>query len=232
METGMIIEKQELFFLLSCKGCRSCPSVFRPDVRGTQEEILESLFRKEWIVNTGKHFQVERKIAETVRQIAEAEETLCLCHGNRRRELLYLYPGEKILAVQESFLRKNALRVFSLAEGDLRLFLEEQGILDKGFGWEPAPYVDESAEMMPQQLERRSDLAAYPWLCLLVTAEDGASSQIHGRMGVMYTGFQKEIVTELTADGIVRKEPYAAERLTELLLERLCGKSADDREGA
>lgn len=220
METGMMVEKQELLFLLSCRGCRSCPSVFRPKEKERPERILEGMFQKGWITNTGDRFQVTRPLAEAVRQIAGAGTLLCLCHGNRERELLYLYPGKKLLAVQESFTRRNALRLLYMDREGLQLFLEEQGLLGPDPGWEPLPYVDGNVRILPEQVKRRSELAAYPWLLLLTEILDGKSGWRLGAIGIVRKGFQDEIVEEDT-EGSQRAEAYTAERFMERLLKEL-----------
>lgn len=219
METGMIVEKRELFFLLSCRGLKSCPSVFAPDDNGRPEEILESLFRKGRITNAGERFQVDRELAGAVRQITEAKAFLCLCHGNRKRELLYLYPGDRILAVQEIFQRKHALRLLFLEREDLGLYLKEQDLLVAEQNWEPLPYVDKTAPIMPIQIQKRSDLADHPWLWLLAEEMDGQSDQIFRQMGIVRAGFQNEIVIEDMAEGVQTREPYEEGHFVEKLLE-------------
>lgn len=221
METGMIMEKREIFFLLACRGCKSCPAVFEPDDAGKPEEILEGLFRKGLIVNTGERFRVKEPLAGAVKRIAEAKELFCLCHGNRKREILYLYPGERVLAVQEIFLRKKTLRLIFLDKEKLQLFLEEQGILGDEGGWEPLPYVDETVPMLPEKLSDRNELTAYPWVRLAAERIDGNDGQIKEHFGIVRIGFRDELLTENYEKGDVEKEPYTAGRFMEKLLEGL-----------
>ena len=222
METGMIIEKGELFFLLSCKGCKSCPSLFCPKEEKRPEEILDSLFRKGRISNTGEKFRVERRLAEAVNQMAEAEEILCLCHGDRSRELLYLYPGERLLAVQEMFARKNALRMVYLEKETLRLFLEEQGLLGEDPGWEPLPCKEgiEAEELLPERIQTRSAMKEYPWIRLIVEAVETGTGRVNRQIGILRIGFQEELLTADRAEDRVEREPYTAERFMERLMEK------------
>lgn len=216
-----MVEKQELSFLLSCNGCRNCPSVFVPKGKECPEAVLESLFRKGWIINTGEKFQVGYPLVDMVRQITEAEKYLCLCHGNMERELLYLYPGVRILAVQESFTRKNALRLLYLDRENFQLFLEEQGLLSVDQRWEPAPLMEETARFLPEHIYRRSDLTDFPWIHLLIQILDGESAEILGTVGIIRKGLQEVIAEEYQNSFSIALEPYAAERLTENLLEIL-----------
>lgn len=221
METGIMVEKKELFFLLSCRGCRSCPSIFEPKEKEDTEAVLGSLFRKGWITNLGDRFQVGYPLADVVNQIAKAKEILCLCHGNPERELLYLYPGERILAVQESFTRKNALRVLYPDRENFQMFLEEQGLLGVDQRWEALPYMDETKNLLPKRLDRRSELTDFQWIRLLTQILDGSTGEILGVVGIVRKGLQEKIAEEDRMNGSMVMEPYTAERFTEKLLKIL-----------
>lgn len=218
METGIVVEKKELFFLLSCKGCGSCPSVFEPKEKTDTVVVLESLFRKGWIINYGEGFQVNGVLRDAVSQIAEATRLLCLCHGNPERELLYLYPGEKILAVQESFTRKNALRLLYLNRDDFQRFMEEQSLLSMDQRWETLPYMDETVSILPKRLDRRSELSDFRWIRLLAQVLDGTSGEVLEIIGIVRKGLEEEIVEEDRLAGNIEMKPYSAERFMEKLL--------------
>lgn len=231
MEAGMIIEKSELYFLLSCKGCKCCPSLFRPQEEERPEAVLERLFRKGRISNTGERFRVERELADRVGQITEAEHVLCLCHGDRSRELLYLYPGERILAVQEMFPRKNALRLLDQERDGLHLFLEEQGLLGEEPGWEPRPCKAgmKTEELLPEQIQARSFTEAYPWIRLIAERAETATGRVTCQIGIVRTGFQEELLTADRVEETVERELYTVERFMEELWQSL-GIYSDERD--
>lgn len=162
-------------------------------------------------------------LADRVNQIAEAKELLCLCHGNPKRELLYLYPGDRILSVQESFTRKNALRLLYLDREDFQLFLEEQGLLGVDQRWEPMPFMDETVRLLPERLGRRGDLADFRWIRLLVQILEGGAGELLGNVGIVRKGLQEKIVEENRTDSSMVLEPYTAERFVEKLLKILYG---------
>ena len=109
----MIIKKQELCFLLFCKGVKKCPGIFAVDGKQDAAQILKALFQKGWLENTGEHFRVREPLAKLLGQMAKAETLVALYPGNPAREWTYLYPGEEIVAVQEVQQRKEAVRLFS-----------------------------------------------------------------------------------------------------------------------
>lgn len=215
----MIVKKKELLFLISCRSSKYYPALFEPDRAGEPQIILESLFQKGWIENTGERFRVVPEVAAWVKQISGADMLLCLYSADRRKELLYLYPGEKILAVQESFCRKDALRLLELETDEISGYLEEQGLLGEDSGWEPLPCTDRSTEILPGRMEKRSGLSAYPWVRLLAELVDTESGCVLGHAGIIRNGFRDEIIMEDRTEGRTVTEPYTSEKFTEILLD-------------
>ncbi len=219
METGMIIDRQDLYFLLACKGCKSCPSFFEPEDKGSSREILERLYRTGWIENTGKRFRVEKIMARAVEQISGSARTIGMCHGNRKKELVFLYPGETVLAVQEVSRRKHMLRLTFLERCGLKTYLEEQGLLGEDESWEPLPYTAGMGSILPEQITRRSDLEGYPWIRLLALVSESGSERTEKRIGIIRNGFGEEIVLETFPGEKPELEPYTEERFLERLLD-------------
>ena len=87
MENGMIIKKQELCFLLFCKGVKKCPGIFAVDGKQDAAQILKALFQKGWLENTGEHFRVREPLAKLLWQMAKAETLVALYPGNPARPL-------------------------------------------------------------------------------------------------------------------------------------------------
>ena len=166
MENGMIIKKQELCFLLFCKGVKKCPGIFAVDGKQDAAQILKALFQKGWLENTGEHFRVREPLAKLLGQMAKAETLVALYPGNPAREWTYLYPGEEIVAVQEVQQRKEAVRLFFIEKDQFQDFLREQGLTGEDDSWEALPYRD-MEEILPQTLDNRKELQAYPWISLL-----------------------------------------------------------------
>lgn len=220
----MIVEKRELIFLLSCRGCRTCPEAFEPEASPDPEEILEGLFQKGWLENRNSFFQVQEPLAGAVSQIAGAKRILSFCPGNPRRELMFLYPGEVLLAVQESFRRKNALRLVFLEKEELPLFLEEQGLLGEE-EWEPRPCPEETKALLPEKPERREELEEWPWIRMLVEQTDGQTGETLEQMAVLRKGLEDVMVTALSEraeDGSrenYRIEPYEEKKFTDRILQ-------------
>lgn len=223
MEKGLVVEKQSLFFLLRCRGCSRCPSLFEPEVQEEPRKILETLFGKGQIENTGDHFRVSGPLAAAVDQIADADSVACLYHGCREKELLYLYPGEKILAVQEMFCRKQALRLIFLEKDHLKEFLEEQELLGECGGWDPLPFTDEGLPPLPERLGRRAELGNYPWIRLLARMTDNDTGYAGIQIGIVRNGLTEEILAENMENGSVEQEPYTADRFLDRLLARWKG---------
>ena len=221
MERGIIVEKQELMFLLSCNGCRTCPAAFlsKADARPAEpEEILKGLFQKGWVKNDQSCFQVQKPLSDAVKQITEAKRVFNFCHGNPERELMFLYPGESLLAVQEIFRRKNAVRMTRVEKNEIFLFLNEQGFTGIDEDWEPLPCPGEMEELLPKKLEQRGELKAYPWVRLLVSVTDGQTGEMLERTAVFRKGFSDMTITQSgREDGREYKsaEPYDAEKFTE-----------------
>ena len=180
MERGIIVEKQELMFLLSCNGCRTCPAAFlsKADARPAEpEEILKGLFQKGWVKNDQSCFQVQKPLSDAVKQITEAKRVFNFCHGNPERELMFLYPGESLLAVQEIFRRKNAVRMTRVEKNEIFLFLNEQGFTG----------IDERASAKEAGAERRTQSIS------LGTSACKCDRRTDRRDARAYGGFPKRI---------------------------------------
>lgn len=152
----MIIKKQELCFLLFCKGVKKCPRIFVGEEKQDAAQILKALFQKGWLENTGEHFRVREPLAKLLGQMAKAETLVALYPGNPAREWTYLYPGEEIVAVQEVQQRKEAVRLFFIEKDQFQDFLREQGLTGEDDSWEALPYRD-MEEILPQTLDNRKE---------------------------------------------------------------------------
>ena len=224
MEKGLIVEKTELMFLLSCRGLKVCPAAFRPEKSNNPPEtegILKSMFQKGWLENDGSFFRVKEPLAGAAGRIAEAERVFCFCHGNPERELLFLYPGDPVLAVQESFRRKNALRMTYFEKKDLTRFLEEQGMTGEDGDWEPRPCPEGTEELLPERVETRGALKAYPWIRLFISVSEGQTGKELGRLAVIRTGIYDLAAAETgldTGEESEMVECFSAGRLAGIIL--------------
>lgn len=186
----MIIKKQELCFLLFCKGVKKCPRIFVGEEKQDAAQILKALFQKGWLENTGEHFRVREPLAKLLGQVAKAETLVALYPGNPAREWTYLYPGEEIVAVQEVQQRKEAVRLFFIEKDQFQDFLREQGLTGEDDSWEALPYRD-MEEILPQTLDNRKELQAYPWISLLAVQMDAKTGEKAGQTGVAAPGYSQ-----------------------------------------
>ena len=209
MENGMIIKKQELCFLLFCKGVKKCPGIFAVDGKQDAAQILKALFQKGWLENTGEHFRVREPLAKLLGQMAKAETLVALYPGNPAREWTYLYPGEEIVAVQEVQQRKEAVRLFFIEKDQFQDFLREQGLTGEDDSWEALPYRD-MEEILPQTLDNRKELQAYPWISLLAVQMDAKTGEKAGQTGGARRGIHRMLVEEDAMDETRKTGPYRA----------------------
>ncbi|MBR9937099.1 hypothetical protein KE513_06080 [Oscillospiraceae bacterium Marseille-Q3528] len=222
MENGMIIKKQELCFLLFCKGVKKCPGIFAVDGKQDAAQILKALFQKGWLENTGEHFRVREPLAKLLGQMAKAETLVALYPGNPAREWTYLYPGEEIVAVQEVQQRKEAVRLFFIEKDQFQDFLREQGLTGEDDSWEALPYRD-MEEILPQTLDNRKELQAYPWISLLAVQMDAKTGEKAGQTGVARLGIHRMLVEEDAMDETRKTGPYRESFLVSWLEEALSG---------
>ena len=222
MENGMIIKKQELCFLLFCKGVKKCPGIFAVDGKQDAAQILKALFQKGWLENTGEHFRGREPLAKLLGQMAKAETLVALYPGNPAREWTYLYPGEEIVAVQEVQQRKEAVRLFFIEKDQFQDFLREQGLTGEDDSWEALPYRD-MEEILPQTLDNRKELQAYPWISLLAVQMDAKTGEKAGQTGVARLGIHRMLVEEDAMDETRKTGPYRESFLVSWLEEALSG---------
>ena len=223
MENGMIIKKQELCFLLFCKGVKKCPGIFTGEEKQDAAQILEALFQKGWLENTGEHFHVREPLAKLLGQMAAAEVLVALYPGNPAREWTYLYPGEEIVVVQEVQRRKEAVRLFSIEKDQFRDFLREQGLTGEDDSWKALPYQGDVEEIFPQTLDNRKELQAYPWISLMAVQMDARTGERTGQIGVVRLGVHRMLVEEDAVDGTRKTGPYGESFLVSWLEEALSG---------
>ena len=223
MENGMIIKKQELCFLLFCKGVKKCPGIFAGEEKPDTAQILEALFQKEWLENTGEHFRVREPLAKLLGQMAAAETLVALYPGNPVKEWTYLYPGEEIVAVQEVRRRKETVRLLYIEKDRIRDFLREQGLTEEDDCWEALPYQGDTAEMLPQTLDNRKEMQAYPWISLLAVQMDAQTGEKAGQTGVARLGIHRMLVEEDAMDETRKTGPYRESFLVSWLEEALSG---------
>ena len=218
----MIIKKQELCFLLFCKGVKKCPRIFVGEEKQDAAQILKALFQKGWLENTGEHFRVREPLAKLLGQMAKAETLVALYPGNPAREWTYLYPGEEIVAVQEVQQRKEAVRLFFIEKDQFQDFLREQGLTGEDDSWEALPYRD-MEEILPQTLDNRKELQAYPWISLLAVQMDAKTGEKAGQTGVARLGIHRMLVEEDAMDETRKTGPYRESFLVSWLEEALSG---------
>lgn len=135
-----VLEKEELIFLLSCKGCLFFAGpLSMPQKIKNGRKVMEGLYQKGWLENDGSYFKVSRGLSGLIGQLAAANHAVHLVVPGKNLPDACLYPGEKVLILRETAVRRECVSLWQVEKDRLILFMEEEGYLEENIwnGREP-----------------------------------------------------------------------------------------------
>lgn len=204
-----VLEKEELLFLLTCKGCACFAGPAAEKLQNKDaRKVAEGLYRKGWLENEGSRFYVKRSLSALMGQLAAAKYVVFLTTPKRAVFPAYLYPGEKVLVLQKAAARRECIYLQTTERENLLSFLEEAGYLEQDlFGYRAM----EQKVFSGKKQEKNRRLPDRAEVMLSMEKRDIKSGERLGAIRILRRGIYDFILWE---DGERRTEfPYSPDGL-------------------
>lgn len=155
----LVLKKRELAYLL---GCRGACYIVGPNLEKVSEEqipmIIEELCRRGWLYKGDNCFQVSEEISLATAYMMQVTKVYSLFVSDKNVGACCIYPGDKMLVVQETATRRDSLYMRFLEKEELFSFLEEEGYMAVRAFEGKVPDIDMEKQYRQVMLTDRKDL--------------------------------------------------------------------------